>query len=89
VLFVAAFEPATTANPRFVAGTVAAAYLVGYLFFVVPAGIGVLEGAMVLLLAQVMPHPAGALVVGALSRVWFTAAELLPLALLPALRTRN
>ncbi|HSJ23841.1 MAG TPA: hypothetical protein VK929_04085 [Longimicrobiales bacterium] len=84
-LFVAAFEPATAASPRFVAGTVAASYLVGYLFFVVPAGIGVREGAMVLLLAQVMP-PAGAIVVGALSRLWFTAAELVPLALLPLLR---
>lgn len=83
-LFVAAFEPTTAANPRFVAGTVAAAYLVGYLFIIVPAGIGVREGAMVLLLAQVMP-PAGAIVVGALSRVWFTAAELVPLALLPVL----
>jgi hypothetical protein len=30
-------------------------------------------------------HPAGALMVSALSRVWFTAAELVPLALLPAL----
>jgi glycosyltransferase 2 family protein len=85
-LFVAAFEPATAGNTRFVAGTVAAAYLVGYLFFIVPAGIGVREGAMVLLLAQVMPHPAGALVVSALSRVWFTAAELVPLALLPVLK---
>jgi glycosyltransferase 2 family protein len=85
VLFVAAFEPATVASPRFLAGTVAAAYLVGYLFFVMPAGIGVREGAMVLLLVQVMPQPGTALVVSALSRVWFTAAELVPLALLPML----
>jgi hypothetical protein len=84
-MFVAAFEPATAGSTRYVAGTVAASYLVGYLFFVVPAGIGVREGAMVLLLAQVMPHPGGALVVSALSRVWFTAAELVPLALLPVL----
>jgi glycosyltransferase 2 family protein len=84
-MFVAAFEPATAAHTRYVAGTVAAAYLVGYLFVIVPAGIGVREGAMVLLLAQVMPHPAGAVVVSALSRLWFTAAELVPLALLPVL----
>lgn len=83
-MFVASFEPATAGMLRFVAGTVAAAYLAGYLVVIVPAGIGVREGAMVLLLAQVM-HPAGALVVSALSRVWFTAAELVPLALLPAL----
>jgi hypothetical protein len=83
-LFAAAFHPAgVAAAPRFVGGTVAAAYLVGYLFVVVPAGIGVREGAMLLLLQQVMPQPGAALVISVLSRVWFTAAELLPLALLP------
>jgi uncharacterized membrane protein YbhN (UPF0104 family) len=85
VLFAAAFHPPLAAQPRFVAGTVAAAYLVGYLFILVPAGIGVREGAMLLLLQQVMPA-GGALVVSVLSRVWFTAAELVPLAFLPALR---
>jgi glycosyltransferase 2 family protein len=84
VLFAAAFHPPLAAQPRFVAGTVAAAYLVGYLFILVPAGIGVREGAMVLLLQQVMPA-GGALVISILSRVWFTAAELVPLAVLPAL----
>jgi glycosyltransferase 2 family protein len=85
LLFVAAFHAPVVEQPRFVAGTVAAAYLVGYLFIVVPAGIGVREGAMLLLLQQVMP-PSGALVVSVLSRVWFTVAELVPLAFLPVLR---
>jgi glycosyltransferase 2 family protein len=89
VLFVAAFSPEAAASPRYLAGTVAAAYLVGYLFVLVPAGIGVREGAMLLLLQQVMPQPGAALVVSVLSRVWFTAAELLPLAALPALRNGN
>jgi glycosyltransferase 2 family protein len=86
VLFVAAFHPAAAAAPRFVAGTVAASYLMGYLFLLVPAGLGVREGAMLLLLQQVMPEPGAALVVSVLSRVWFTTAELVPLAVLPLLR---
>jgi uncharacterized membrane protein YbhN (UPF0104 family) len=87
LLFVGAFHPAAAVAPRYIAGTVAAAYLVGYLFVFVPAGIGVREGAMLLLLQQVMPEIGAALVVSVLSRIWFTAAELVPLALLPAMRT--
>ena len=81
--FVAAFEPTAAALPRYLGGVVAAAYLAGYLFVLAPAGIGVREAAMLVLLQRVMPDAAGALVVSALSRVWFTAAELLPLALVP------
>jgi hypothetical protein len=86
VLFTAAFVPGVGAAPRFVAGTVAASYLAGYLFLLVPAGLGVRETAMVLLLQRVLPEPGAALVVSVLSRVWFTAAELVPLAFVPALR---
>jgi hypothetical protein len=84
-LFVSAFYPPAAAYPRFLAGTVAAAYLIGYLFVFVPAGIGVREVAMMVLLHQVMPEAGAALVVSVLSRVWFTAAELAPLLLLPLL----
>jgi uncharacterized membrane protein YbhN (UPF0104 family) len=62
---------------------VAAAYRVGYLFVIVPAGLGVREGAMLLLLQLAMPQAGAALVISALSRVWFTAAELVPLLVLP------
>jgi glycosyltransferase 2 family protein len=89
VLFVSAFHPAAAAAPRFVGGTVAAAYLTGYLFIVVPAGIGVREGAMLILLQPLMPEAGAALVITVLSRVWFTIAELVPLALLPWLVNRN
>lgn len=85
VLFASAFHGAAAEAPRYVGGTVAAAYLAGYLFLLVPAGIGVREGAMYVLLQPVMPQPGAALVVSALSRVWFTAAELVPLAALPLL----
>lgn len=83
-LFAAAFHPPSIEAARYLAGTVAASYLIGYLLFVLPAGAGAREAAMFLLLQQVMPAGA-ALVVSILSRVWFTAAELTPLALLPFL----
>lgn len=87
-LFVTAFAPASLAHVRYLSGAVAASYLAGYIAIVAPAGIGVREAAMVALLAAVIPGPA-ALVVSIVSRLWFTAAELLPLAALPWLRPRH
>src|SRR5690606_22669959 len=84
-LFAGAFHPPSLEAWRYLAGTVAASYLIGYIFFILPAGAGAREGAMFLLLQQVMPVGA-AVVVIILSRVWFTAAEIAPLALLPVLR---
>ena len=87
-LLVAAFVPEArnASAARYFAGVVAASYLAGYLVFILPAGAGMREATMSLLLAQ---HPAvpasAALVVAVASRIWFTAAELLPLALLPVL----
>jgi hypothetical protein len=84
VLFVSAFVHVPGDALVKTAGTVAAAYLVGYLFLLTPAGLGIREGAMFVLLGQFLA-PTEALVVAVLSRVWFTAAELLPIALLPLL----
>lgn len=84
-LFAISFYPEAAAWPRYLAGTVAAAYLIGYLVVVVPAGIGVRELAMLVLLHQVMPAAGAALVVSVLSRVWFTVAEIAPLLFLPLL----
>lgn len=83
VVFVNAFVPGSSAYSLRLAGTVAASYLVGYLFFT-PAGIGVREGVMLTLLATVIPMPA-AVLVSITSRIWFTLAELLPLAVTPLL----
>lgn len=88
VLFVISFYPDAGSHPRYVAGTVAASYLGGYIAVFAPAGIGVREGLMGVLLADVMPAPA-ALVVSLASRLWFTAIELLPLLALPLLRGRE
>lgn len=88
VLFVISFYPDAGGHLRYVAGTVAASYLGGYIAVFAPAGIGVREGLMGVLLADVMPAPA-ALVVSLASRLWFTAVELLPLLALPLLRGRE
>ncbi|HUF49194.1 MAG TPA: lysylphosphatidylglycerol synthase domain-containing protein [Longimicrobiales bacterium] len=86
VTFVGAFFPAAWQDARLVAGTVAAAYLLGYLFFVVPAGVGVRETVMIALLQLIMPLSA-AIVITVASRVWFTVAELIPLAALPLVKS--
>ena len=52
----------------------AAAYFAGYISFL-PAGIGVREGSLVLLLTPLL-GPGPSLVLAALQRVWITAAEL-------------
>lgn len=88
VVFARAFVPIAPAQYLHVAGTVAAAYLFGYVAFFSLAGLGIREAVMLGLLNQVMPASA-ALVISVASRVWFTAAELLPLALIPIVRDEN
>ncbi|MGQ0815545.1 MAG: lysylphosphatidylglycerol synthase domain-containing protein [Gemmatimonadota bacterium] len=87
VVFVAAFIRVSWPDSLHIAGSVAAAYLFGYVAFFSPAGLGIREAVMLGLLSQVMPASA-ALVVSVGSRLWFTAAELLPLALISATRDR-
>ena len=84
--FAAAFVPmgGAAAFPR-LAGIIAASYLAGYVAIIAPAGVGVREGVMGLLLAQIMPAPA-AVIVAVASRAWFTVAELAPVAVIPLLR---
>ena len=62
----------------FWAGTTAfaAAYFVGYVFLFAPAGIGIRESAMVVLLTPVLGADPS-LVLAALQRVWITAVELI------------
>jgi hypothetical protein len=88
VVLVSAFVPIEPAQYFHVAGTVAAAYLFGYVAFFSIAGLGIREAVMLGLLNQVMPASA-ALIVSVASRVWFTAGELLPLALIPIARDES
>jgi len=84
-IFTAAFVPAALGQTRQLGATVAASYLAGYLSFM-PGGLGVRELTMAGMLTETASIPASASVlVAAASRLWFTAAELLPLLLVPAL----
>ncbi len=64
-----------------------ASYVVGYLFFVVPGGIGPREAVMVSLLTSLaLATPKEALLVAAASRVWLTILEIAPGFVFMALR---
>lgn len=60
-------------------GAFTMSYLAGYLFLPAPGGIGVREGALLVLLdrLQLVPGGAGAVIV-ATSRLWLTVLEVLP-----------
>ena len=61
-------------------GSFGGAYFLGYAAIFAPAGIGVREGAMVVLLSPWM-SAADATVLAVIARLWMTVAELVPLAL--------
>jgi len=78
-LFVTSYQPGVgflEAGPAF-----AAAYLIGYLFLPAPAGLGVREGALTVLLTPAL-GAAAALAVAITSRLWATVVELVPAALM-------
>jgi hypothetical protein len=59
----------------------AAAYVGGYLALFAPAGLGVREGLLAAFLAPVL-RPEAALAVAVAARIWATAVEVIPAALL-------
>jgi len=68
-------DTAPTQLPSFVAAN-AAAYLIGYVSFITPSGLGFREGALALMLAQYFPTPL-AVALSLLTRLWSTVGELL------------
>jgi len=58
-----------------VTGVYALAWVIGMVSVFAPAGIGVREGVLSILLAQYLPEPT-AIVAALLSRLWITLAEL-------------
>jgi hypothetical protein len=60
-------------------GAFAAAYFLGYAALFAPAGVGVREGALALLLAP-WAGAAAAAVLAVIARIWMTVGELVPLA---------
>ena len=59
----------------------AAAYVVGYIAVFAPAGAGIREGVLVVLLQPIMAREA-AVVLAVIARLWTTSVELIPAALL-------
>jgi uncharacterized membrane protein YbhN (UPF0104 family) len=73
-LFVDALVPIPWTVLLPLAGVNALSFAVGYVAFIVPAGLGVREAAMTLLLGSFAPDGVAA-VIAALSRLWIIAAE--------------
>lgn len=63
-----------------IVGSFAIAWVVGFLSFITPSGLGVREGVLSYLLAQTMPLPV-ALLLALLARIWLTLAEMICVAL--------
>jgi hypothetical protein len=74
-LFANAFQPVDWSLMLYLAGAFSGASLVSMLSLVIPSGLGVREGVLILLLVPVMPVGAAVLVSFA-SRLWFTGVEL-------------
>ncbi len=70
-------------------GINALSFLVGYLFFIAPAGLGARELIITVLLASVVGGAGIAGAVAVLSRLWVIAAELLGAGLALAVRTKE
>lgn len=75
-------------SPFHAGSAFAAAYVAGYLMLFAPAGVGVREGFLVAILAPALGSgPATVLAIAA--RLWMTAAEVIPAAILWALHQRS
>lgn len=75
-LFVGSLRPVSVSDLPLLGATYAAAWVIGFLSFLTPGGIGIREGVLAYLLGFWLPAPV-AVVVGLLSRIWITAGELI------------
>lgn len=82
-LFVRAVAPIEGDTLLPMIGICAAGYVGGFLAVFVPGGLGVREGLYALLLGAFVP-PSVAVAIAVLARLWLTACELIPVALLVA-----
>ena len=74
-LFVKSFAPVQWTDAGVLTACFAFAWIVGFLSFLTPGGLGIREGLLVLLLANYMPTPQATLV-ALLCRVWMLSAEI-------------
>ncbi|MDE0018640.1 MAG: hypothetical protein OXU51_20840 [Candidatus Poribacteria bacterium] len=74
-LFIHSIHPVDASEIIIVTGIYAVAWIIGFLSFLTPSGLGVREGVLSLLLTTILP-PATATLVALLSRLWTLSAEL-------------
>ena len=79
-LFVRSFAPVSFRDAGVLTACFAFAWVVGFLSFLTPGGLGIREGLLGLLLANYMPIPQ-ATVIALLCRVWMLSAEMVLAAL--------
>jgi len=72
--FINAVSPEIDISYAFAAGTYIASYVIGYLSFIAPGGLGVREAVMAGILQAIMPFPSATLIALA-NRFWITLAE--------------
>lgn len=77
---VASVQPVPISSWLALTSAFSMAWVIGFLAFLTPAGFGVREGALALLLTPLLPAPLPALI-ALLARLWWTAAELISVAL--------
>jgi hypothetical protein len=75
-LFVSSLHPVSLRDLPLLGATYAAAWVIGFLSFLTPGGIGIREGVLAYLLSFWLPAPV-AVVIGLSSRIWITAGELI------------
>jgi glycosyltransferase 2 family protein len=80
-LFLSAFHPLPLGTLPDVTAMNGLAFIVGYLVFFAPGGLGYKEGALAFLLATLLPRPV-AFALAMAARLWTIAAELIPAVLL-------
>ncbi|MCG9132147.1 flippase-like domain-containing protein [Candidatus Poribacteria bacterium] len=74
-LFVQSFASVQWADAGVLTACFAFAWIIGFLSFLTPGGLGIREGLLGLLLANYMPAPQ-AVLVALLCRVWMLSAEI-------------
>lgn len=87
-LFVNSLTPVEWVHAGILAACYAFAWIIGFLSFLTPGGLGVREGLLALLLANYMPAPQATLV-SLLCRVWMLSAECVLAGVAFSLRRQN
>lgn len=73
-LLINSFYPVSASQLPVLLGGYAVSWMIGFLLLVAPAGLGIREGVLTLILKMVMPVPL-AIIAAGLTRMWITVAE--------------